>query len=91
VRADQLRALVGIAVNCPSTSPSRACDTKKNAEKKVKKREMASHDGVGIGDFVLLDEITVKRVVDNLKTRYVCCPCYSLFTVNLAAVAADDR
>jgi hypothetical protein len=54
---------------------------KKNAGKKVKKREMASHDGVGLGDFVLLDEITVKHVVDNLKTRYVCCPCYSLFTV----------
>lgn len=32
---------------------------------------MASHDGVGVGDFVLLDEITVERVVDNLKTRYV--------------------
>ena len=32
--------------------------------------DMASHD-VGIGDFVLLDEITVERVVDNLKTRCV--------------------
>lgn len=32
---------------------------------------MASHDDVGIGDFVLLDEITVERVVKNLKTRYV--------------------
>jgi len=31
---------------------------------------MASHD-VGIGDFVLLDEITVDRVVENLKTRCV--------------------
>lgn len=31
---------------------------------------MASHD-VGIGDFVLLDEITVERVVENLKTRCV--------------------
>jgi len=31
---------------------------------------MASHDDVGIGDFVLLDEITVERAVDNLKTRY---------------------
>ncbi|KMQ97753.1 myosin-ia-like isoform x1 protein [Lasius niger] len=32
---------------------------------------MASHDDVGIGDFVLLDEITVDRVVENLRTRYV--------------------
>ncbi|XP_012226345.1 unconventional myosin ID [Linepithema humile] len=31
---------------------------------------MASHDGVGIGDFVLLDEITVDRAVENLKTRF---------------------
>ncbi|XP_011341843.2 myosin-IA [Ooceraea biroi] len=31
---------------------------------------MASHDGVGVGDFVLLDEITVERVVDNLKARF---------------------
>ncbi|XP_071562169.1 unconventional myosin ID [Temnothorax nylanderi] len=30
---------------------------------------MASHD-VGIGDFVLLDEITVERVVENLKIRF---------------------
>lgn len=32
---------------------------------------MANTDDVGIGDFVLLDEITVERVVQNLKTRYV--------------------
>lgn len=32
---------------------------------------MASQDDIGIGDFVLLDEITVDRVVENLKTRWV--------------------
>lgn len=37
----------------------------------VRQSEMASHDDVGIGDFVLLDEITVDRVVENLRTRYV--------------------
>ncbi|XP_029660963.1 unconventional myosin ID [Formica exsecta] len=31
---------------------------------------MANTDDVGIGDFVLLDEITVERVVQNLKTRF---------------------
>lgn len=35
---------------------------------------MASHDEVGIGDFVLLNEITVQSVVENLKTRCVCAP-----------------
>jgi len=88
VRAGQLRALVVTWLSGHLQAP-RACDTKKNAGKKVKKRDMASHDGVGVGDFVLLDEITVKRVVDNLKTRYVRCSWYSLFALNLAAAAAE--
>lgn len=37
---------------------------------RASRTEMASHD-VGIGDFVLLDEITVERVVENLRIRCV--------------------
>lgn len=58
---------------------------------------MASHDGVDIGDFVLLDEITVERVVDNLKTRYVRCSMVSVVQrefgcgIRQNCVAHDDR
>lgn len=31
---------------------------------------MAAEEGVGIGDFVLLDEITLEKVVDNLLVRF---------------------
>ncbi|XP_011312006.1 myosin-IA [Fopius arisanus] len=31
---------------------------------------MAAHPEVGIGDFVLLDEITIENVVKNLRTRF---------------------
>ncbi|XP_074106186.1 unconventional myosin ID [Cotesia typhae] len=31
---------------------------------------MAQEESVGIGDFVLLDEITVSKVVDNLRVRF---------------------
>ncbi|KAG7204040.1 hypothetical protein KM043_001899 [Ampulex compressa] len=31
---------------------------------------MASQDEVGIGDFVLLDEITIEKVVENLRLRF---------------------
>lgn len=32
---------------------------------------MAAEEGVGIGDFVLLDEITLEKVVENLRVRYL--------------------
>ncbi|XP_058800038.1 unconventional myosin ID [Phymastichus coffea] len=31
---------------------------------------MVAHDDVGIGDFVLLDEITLDKVVENLRVRF---------------------
>lgn len=31
---------------------------------------MAAEEGVGIGDFVLLDEITLEKVVENLRVRF---------------------
>lgn len=31
---------------------------------------MAAHDEVGVGDFVLLDEITVEKFMHNLQTRF---------------------
>ncbi|XP_066585268.1 unconventional myosin ID [Prorops nasuta] len=31
---------------------------------------MATQEEVGVGDFILLDEITVERVVDNLRVRF---------------------
>ncbi|KAK2588539.1 hypothetical protein KPH14_006318 [Odynerus spinipes] len=31
---------------------------------------MATHEDIGIGDFVLLDEINIEKVVENLKVRF---------------------
>jgi len=32
-------------------------------------QKMALHDNVGVGDFVLLDKISMDQFIDNLQTR----------------------